>query len=85
MSAVVPVRLRRCAPTPKPTSELLIDGFGRINTGQRVSLTDRCNLRCVYCMPANGVECEPRAEILTYEMIARVLGLLASWACARCA
>ena len=54
MSAVVPVRLRRCAPTPMPTTGPLIDGFGRINTDLRVSLTDRCNLRRVYCMPANG-------------------------------
>ena len=39
----------------------------------RISVTDVCNLRCVYCMPAEGVEWLPRAEILTFEEIAAIV------------
>ena len=44
---------------------MLRDGFGRIATDLRVSLTDRCNLRCTYCMPAEGLDWTPTDEILT--------------------
>jgi GTP 3',8-cyclase len=50
---------------------LLVDRYGRRVTYLRISLTDRCNLRCVYCMPAEGVDLMPKAGILTYEEIAR--------------
>lgn len=50
----------------------LVDRFGRVHTDLRVSVTDRCNLRCYYCMPAWGVEFRPHAAILTFEEIARV-------------
>lgn len=50
----------------------LIDRFGRVHTYLRISVTDRCNLRCRYCMPAEGVEFKSKAEILTYEEILRV-------------
>src|SRR5579875_3593258 len=50
----------------------LVDGFGRAHTDLRISLTDRCNLRCTYCMPAEGLEWLPREELLTYEELARV-------------
>ena len=43
----------------------LIDRFGRVATDLRISLTDRCNLRCTYCMPAEGLPWMPRAEQLT--------------------
>jgi cyclic pyranopterin phosphate synthase len=50
----------------------LIDRYGRVHRDLRISITDRCNLRCVYCMPEEGVEFLPRSEILTYEELARV-------------
>ncbi len=55
-----------------PASGPLVDTFGRIHADMRVSITDRCNLRCVYCMPEEGVPFRPREEILTFEEIARV-------------
>jgi cyclic pyranopterin phosphate synthase len=49
----------------------LIDGFGRVMTNLRLSVTDRCNLRCVYCMPAHP-EWMPQPEILSFEEIVRL-------------
>ena len=49
----------------------LVDGFGRVHTDLRISVTDRCNLRCSYCMPLE-VTFKPREELLTFEEIARV-------------
>jgi GTP 3',8-cyclase len=49
----------------------LIDRFGRVHTNLRVSVTDRCNIRCFYCMPAENVRFRPRAEILAFEEIER--------------
>ena len=49
------------------------DSFGRDITYLRVSVTDRCNLRCVYCMPAEGVRLLGHGEILSYEQIAQVV------------
>jgi len=54
----------------------LVDGFGRVHTDLRVSVTDRCNLRCTYCMPVDAVF-KPREELLTYEEIARVVRVAA--------
>ena len=54
----------------------LIDGFGRVHTDLRISVTDRCNLRCTYCMPAE-VLFLPREELLSYEEITRVAGVAA--------
>ncbi|MEK6606752.1 MAG: GTP 3',8-cyclase MoaA [Myxococcota bacterium] len=51
----------------------LIDSFRRRVTYLRVSLTDRCNYRCAYCMPADGVALRPRAELLSFEEIERVV------------
>ena len=56
----------------------LVDGHGRSIGDVRISVTDRCNFRCQYCMPAEGLPWLQRDEILTYEEIARVVGLLAS-------
>jgi len=58
--------------------EPLRDGHGRLIGDVRVSITDRCNFRCQYCMPAEGLPWLERAEILTYEEIARLVALLAS-------
>ena len=52
---------------------MLVDGFGRVATDLRVSLTDRCNLRCTYCMPPEGLEWLPRADLLTDEEIVRLV------------
>ncbi|MBE0658888.1 MAG: GTP 3',8-cyclase MoaA [Bryobacteraceae bacterium] len=49
----------------------LIDTYNRIHDNLRISVTDRCNIRCYYCMPEDGVEFVPRAEILTFEEIER--------------
>ena len=49
----------------------LIDGFARIHDNLRISVTDRCNIRCFYCMPDEGVEFTDRSEILTFEEIER--------------
>jgi len=52
---------------------MFIDPFGRPITYLRISLTDRCNLRCVYCMPKEGLQWQPRADQLSAEEIARVV------------
>jgi len=59
-------------------SEPLRDGHGRVIGDLRVSVTDRCNFRCQYCMPADGLPWLERAEILTFEEIARLVGVFAS-------
>ena len=51
---------------------MLVDSFGRSITYLRISLTDRCNLRCVYCMPAEGMPWLPKGDLLTYEEITRL-------------
>jgi cyclic pyranopterin phosphate synthase len=56
----------------------LVDGFGRTHRSLRLSVTDRCNLRCRYCMPAEGMEWLPREELLSYEELERVVRLLAA-------
>ena len=52
--------------------EPLVDPHGRTVRDLRISITDRCNLRCRYCMPADGLEWLPRADLLTYEEIERI-------------
>jgi GTP 3',8-cyclase len=49
----------------------LIDGFERVHDNLRISVTDRCNIRCFYCMPEETPEYAPREEILTFEEIER--------------
>jgi GTP 3',8-cyclase len=56
---------------------MLIDTFGRQITYLRISVTDRCNLRCVYCIPPEGVPWQPHESILTYEEILRVVNAAA--------
>ncbi len=53
----------------------LADSYGRIATDLRVSLTDRCNLRCSYCMPAEGLDWLPSADQLTDDELIRLLGI----------
>lgn len=54
---------------------MLIDTFGRTATDLRVSLTDRCNLRCTYCMPAEGLAWLPKPELLTDDELVRLIGV----------
>ena len=57
---------------------MLQDRFQRLISYLRISVTDRCNFRCVYCMPENGVELSPRDDILAFEEIARIARVGAS-------
>lgn len=54
----------------------LIDGFGRVHRDLRISVTDRCNFRCTYCMPEEGMVWQPREELLTFEEIERLARLM---------
>jgi cyclic pyranopterin phosphate synthase len=51
----------------------LVDQFGRVHNNLRISVTDRCNIRCTYCMPAGNVQFLPRNEVLSFEEIERVV------------
>lgn len=55
------------------------DQYGRTIDYIRISVTDRCNLRCVYCMPEEGVEQVAHEEILTYQEIVRIAGCAPGW------
>jgi len=57
---------------------ILRDKFERVIDYLRISITDRCNLRCVYCMPQSGLKLFKHRDILTYEEIIRVVGIAAS-------
>ena len=57
--------------------EPLVDGWGREIKSLRVSVTDKCNFRCRYCMPAEGLEWLPREEVLSFEEMARLVRVLA--------
>jgi cyclic pyranopterin phosphate synthase len=57
---------------------MLEDTFGRLHDNLRISVTDRCNIRCFYCMPESGVQFMPRAEILSFEEIERFARVAAS-------
>ena len=56
-----------------PGSDRIVDRYGRTFTYLRVSVTDLCNLRCVYCMPEEGMKWLPRDEILSFEEIVTVV------------
>lgn len=60
------------------TTKQLIDSFGRKHTYLRISVTDRCNLRCTYCMPHEGMVWKKRDELLTYEEIFRLSRIFAN-------
>ena len=53
----------------------LIDSFGRLHTYLRISVTDRCNLRCRYCMPSEGLQWKKREELLSFEEIERLAAI----------
>jgi cyclic pyranopterin phosphate synthase len=54
----------------------LVDSFGRVHRDLRISVTDRCNFRCTYCMPEEGMTWLPRSEVLTFEELERVARVL---------
>ncbi len=56
----------------------LVDHFGRLHDNLRVSVTDRCNIRCFYCMPETDVKFQPREQILTFEEIERFVRVAAT-------
>ena len=68
-------RDREPPPAEMPRSGPLLDTFGRAATDLRVSLTDRCNLRCTYCMPAAGLDWLPGEQLLTFEELTRLIRL----------
>jgi len=64
----------------QPHEDVLVDTHGRRHTYLRVSLTERCNLRCTYCMPAEGALLTPNAKLLTADEVGGVpCGVSADW------
>lgn len=63
-------------PMEQTAENILIDGFGRVATDLRISVTDRCNFRCRYCMPPEGLPWLPKEELLSYEEIERLARIL---------
>jgi cyclic pyranopterin phosphate synthase len=61
--------------TVAPSEGPLTDTFGRVADDLRISVTDRCNFRCTYCMPAEGLAWLPKEELLTFEELTRLLGI----------
>lgn len=61
----------------QPLSSILIDNFGRFHNYLRMSLTEKCNLRCVYCMPKEGIQLNPRDNILTLNERMRIISIFA--------
>ena len=59
----------------RPRDRRLVDSWGRVATDLRVSLTDRCNLRCTYCMPAEGLDWMPSEQALTDDEVVRLVTL----------
>src|SRR3990172_8223826 len=55
---------------------MLQDSFGRVVDDLRISITDRCNFRCIYCMPEHGMPWLPKKEILSYEEILRIAAVM---------
>jgi cyclic pyranopterin phosphate synthase len=66
--------VRRARTYPERVPDL-VDGFQRIHRDLRISVTDRCNFRCAYCMPEEGMTWLPREELLTFEEIERIAGV----------
>ncbi|WP_248928231.1 GTP 3',8-cyclase MoaA [Paenibacillus hamazuiensis] len=60
-------------------SKVLVDRFNRVHDYLRISVTDRCNLRCVYCMPEEGMTFEPEEKLLRFDEIAEVVRVLAGY------
>jgi GTP 3',8-cyclase len=69
-----------CCPDPSLTSAHsgLVDRFGRVHRSLRISVTDVCNIRCQYCMPAEGAQFLPQHRLLSFEQIERMVKVLLS-------
>jgi GTP 3',8-cyclase len=65
------VQLEPLLTLPVPTAGPLIDTFARVHADLRISVTDRCNIRCFYCMPEAGAEFNPSSALLSFEQIAK--------------
>ncbi|KAM0048654.1 putative lyase [Helianthus debilis subsp. tardiflorus] len=76
--ATMPEKIQDDAVKDDPVSNMLVDSFGRLHTYLRISLTERCNLRCQYCMPAEGVELTPSPLVMSQSEIIRVANLFVS-------
>jgi GTP 3',8-cyclase len=71
------VHLHKEHPVARQTDNSLVDGFSRVITNLRISVTDRCNFRCRYCMPEEGMQWLERSALLTYEEIERLVRVFA--------
>lgn len=67
--------MSRALGEPKQTDPALVDTFGRQHSYLRISITERCNLRCTYCMPAAGIELSPASHILKTSEVLRLASL----------
>jgi len=76
-TSISPIRLFPVGEAIAPVSGVAKDAFGRAMTYLRISLTDRCNFRCVYCMPALGMKFQPKEEHLSDDELLRLIGLFA--------
>ena len=72
VAVALPTPRRRAAPPAMPETGPLVDRFGRVHDDLRLSVTDRCNLRCTYCMPETGMTFLPPRELLTADELVRV-------------
>src|SRR4051812_36175035 len=73
-----PLANKLCSEKLKEIPDLrkfLTDSFGRYHNYLRISLTERCNLRCSYCMPEEGVELTPNDKLLNREELSKIVGL----------
>src|SRR5829696_9205760 len=76
-TSISPIRLFPVGEAIAPATGVAKDAFGRAMTYLRISLTDRCNFRCVYCMPALGMKFQPKEEHLSDDELLRLIGLFA--------
>ncbi|KAK9051592.1 hypothetical protein SSX86_028219 [Deinandra increscens subsp. villosa] len=76
--ATMPEKIQEDVVKDDSASNMLVDSFGRLHTYLRISLTERCNLRCQYCMPAEGVELTPSPLVMSQNEIIRVASLFVS-------
>ena len=76
-TSISPIRLFPVGEAIAPVTGVARDAFGRAMTYLRISLTDRCNFRCVYCMPALGMKFQPKEEHLSDDELLRLIGLFA--------
>ncbi|MFL6416667.1 MAG: GTP 3',8-cyclase MoaA [Bryobacteraceae bacterium] len=67
------IQLGRSELSGVPQSGLLLDSYGRLHSDLRISVTDRCNIRCFYCMPEEGAQFAPRLSLLSFDEIERFI------------